>query len=239
MSKVTPYNSSDNKKEQVTQMFNNIAGSYDLLNHSLSFGMDNLWRKIAVKKLTNNPENILDIATGTADFAISAAKYTNAQIIGIDISEGMLKVGEKKIAKKKLKQKIKLQLADSENLPFKTNSFDGVTAGFGVRNFEHLQKGLQEMYRVLKSDGLVVILEPSIPKYFPLKQLYNLYFHYILPTIGAWISKDKKAYTYLPDSVEVFPSGKDFILELEKVGFKKGKHMPLTLGIVSLYMAIK
>ena len=239
MTKVTPYNSSDSKKKQVTQMFNNIAGSYDLLNHSLSFGMDNLWRKIAVKKLTNNPENILDIATGTADFAISAAKYTNAQIIGIDISEGMLKVGEKKIAKKKLKQKISLQLADSENLPFKKNSFDGVTAGFGVRNFEHLQKGLEEMYRVLKSDGIVVILEPSTPKYFPLKQLSNLYFHYILPAIGAWISKDKKAYAYLPNSVEAFPSGKDFILELEKVGFKKCKHMPLTFGIVSLYIAIK
>ena len=122
MTKVTPYNSSDSKKKQVTQMFNNIAGSYDILNHSLSFGMDNLWRKIAVKKLTNNPENILDIATGTADFAISAAKYTKAQIIGIDISEGMLKVGGEKIAKKKLKQKISLQLADSENLPFKTIS---------------------------------------------------------------------------------------------------------------------
>ena len=239
MTKVTPYNSSDSKKKQITQMFNNIAGSYDLLNHSLSFGMDNLWRKIAVKKLTNNPKNILDIATGTADFAISAAKYTNAQIIGIDISEGMLKVGEEKIVKKKLKQKINLKLADSEDLPFKTNSFDGVTAGFGVRNFEHLHKGLEEMYRVLKSDGIVVILEPSTPKYFPLKQLYNLYLHYILPTIGTWISKDKKAYAYLPNSVEAFPSGKDFILELEKVGFKKCKHIPLTFGVVSLYMAIK
>ena len=239
MTKVTPYNSSDSKKKQVTQMFNNIAGSYDLLNHSLSFGMDNLWRKIAVKKLTNNPKNILDIATGTADFAISAAKYTNAQIIGIDISEGMLKIGEEKIVKKKLKQKINLQLADSEDLPFKKNSFDGVTAGFGVRNFENLHKGLEEIYRVLKSDGIVVILEPSTPKYFPLKQIYNLYFHYILPTIGAWISKDKKAYTYLPNSVEAFPSGKDFVLELEKAGFKEGKHILLTFGVVSLYMAIK
>ena len=239
MSKITPYNSSLSKKKQVTQMFNNIAGSYDFLNYSLSFGLHGLWRKIAVKKLTNNPENILDIATGTADFAISAAEYTKAQIIGIDISEGMLKVGENKIAKKKLQHKINLQLADSEDLPFKTNSFDGITAGFGVRNFEDLQKGLEEIYRVLKSDGIVVILEPSSPTYFPLKQLYTLYFHYILPVIGAWISKDKKAYTYLPNSVEAFPSGKDFILELEKVGFKKGKHIPLTFGVVSLYMAIK
>ena len=154
-------------------MFDNIASSYDLLNHSLSFGMDNLWRKIAVKKLTHNPEYILDIATGTADFAISAAKYTNAQIIGIDISEGMLKIGEQKIAKKKLNKRISLQLADSENLPFKTNSFNAITAGFGVRNFEHLKKGLQEMYRVLKEDGMVVILEPSTPKYFPLKHFIN------------------------------------------------------------------
>tara|TARA_B100001758_G_C18355862_1_gene582650 strand:+ start:497 stop:1216 length:720 start_codon:yes stop_codon:yes gene_type:complete len=239
MSKVTPYNSTESKKKQVTEMFNNIAGSYDFLNHSLSFGMDNLWRKIAIKKLTNNPKDILDIATGTADFAISATKYTDANIIGVDISEGMLKVGKEKIAKKRLKDRITLQLADSEDLPFKTASFDAVTAGFGVRNFENLQKGLKEIYRVLKSGGSAIILEPSTPKYFPLKQLYNLYFHYILPAIGTWISKDKKAYNYLPNSVEAFPSGKKFNLELEKVGFKKVKYYPLTFGIVSMYMAIK
>ena len=158
MSKVTPYNSTESKKKQVTEMFNNIAGSYDFLNHSLSFGMDNLWRKIAIKKITNNPKEILDIATGTADFAISATKYTDAKIIGIDISEGMLKVGKEKIAKKRLKDRITLQLADSEDLPFKTASFDAVTAGFGVRNFENLQKGLKEIYRVLKSDGAAIIL---------------------------------------------------------------------------------
>ena len=239
MVKVTPYNTTEGKKKQVTKMFDNIAGSYDFLNHTLSLGMDNIWRKIAIKKLTNNPATILDIATGTGDFAISASKYTNANITGIDISQGMLDVGIKKITKKELTDRIKLQLADSENLPFKDNSYDAITAGFGVRNFEDLKKGLSEMHRTLKEGGIVAILEPSEPSSFPLKQLYNLYFHHILPFIGGIISKDKNAYTYLPDSVSAFPSGKDFLVELEKVGFKNCKHIPLTLGIVSLYIAIK
>jgi demethylmenaquinone methyltransferase/2-methoxy-6-polyprenyl-1,4-benzoquinol methylase len=239
VSKVTPYNNTDNKKKQVTQMFDNIAKSYDFLNHSLSFGMDNIWRKIAIKKLTNNPASILDIATGTADFAISASKYTKAKITGIDISQGMLDVGNKKIIKKGLANRITLQLADSENLPFEDNSFDALTAGFGVRNFEDLNKGLCEMNRTLKSGGMVAILEPSEPTYFPLKQFYNLYFHYILPFVGGIISKDKNAYSYLPDSVTAFPSGKYFIAELEKAGFKNCEHIPLTFGVVSLYIAIK
>ena len=239
MSKVTPYNSTEGKKKQVTKMFDNIAGSYDFLNHTLSLGMDNIWRKIAIKKLTNNPATILDIATGTGDFAISASKYTNANITGIDISQGMLDVGIEKINKKKLTDRIKLQLADSENLPFDDDSYDAITAGFGVRNFENLNKGLSEMNRTLKKGGMVAILEPSEPTSFPLKQLYNLYFHHILPFIGGIISKDKNAYTYLPDSVSAFPSGKDFLVELEKAGFQKCKHIPLTLGIVSLYIAIK
>ena len=239
MSKVTPYNNTDNKKKQVTQMFDNIAKSYDFLNHSLSFGMDNVWRKIAIKKLTNNPASILDIATGTADFAISASKHTKAKITGIDISQGMLDVGNEKIIKKGLSDRIHLQLADSENLPFDNNSFDALTAGFGVRNFENLNKGLCEMNRTLKTGGIVVILEPSKPTGFPLKQFYNLYFHYILPFIGGIISKDKNAYTYLPESVTAFPSGKYFLTELEKAGFKNCEHVPLTFGIVSLYVAIK
>ena len=220
-------------------MFNNIARSYDFLNHSLSLGIDNLWRKIAIKKLTNNPTSILDIATGTADFAISASKHTKAQIIGIDISQGMLNVGNKKIIKKNLADRIHLQLADSENLPFEDNSFDALTAGFGVRNFENLNKGLSEMNRTWKSKGIVAILEPSEPSSFPLKKFYNLYFHYILPFIGGIISKDKNAYKYLPDSVAAFPSGRYFLAELEKAGFKNCKHVPLTFGIVSLYVAIK
>lgn len=239
MSKVTPYNNLESKKKQVIKMFDNIAESYDFLNHSLSLGMDNVWRKIAIKKLVNNPNTILDIATGTGDFAISAAKHSNAQISGIDISQGMIDVGIKKIKKKGLEEKIKLQLADSENLPYNGQTFDAITAGFGVRNFENLNKGLSEMYRVLNKHGIVVILEPSTPKYFPLKQLYKLYFHHVLPTIGAWISKDKEAYSYLPESVKVFPSGENFLKELEKVGFKDCQHFPLTFGIVSLYTAIK
>jgi len=239
MSKVTPYNSSESKKKQVSEMFDNIANSYDFLNHSLSLGMDNVWRKIAIKKLTNNPKSILDIATGTGDFAVSAAKYTDAKITGIDISQGMLNVGIEKVRKKNLNNRISLQLADSESLPFNDNTFDAITAGFGVRNFENLNKGLSEMKRVLNKDGIVVILEPSTPKYFPLKQFYKLYFHHVLPTIGAWISKDKSAYSYLPESVDAFPSGEKFIVELKNVGFKDCKHIPLTFGIVSLYIAIK
>ena len=239
MSKVTPYNSSESKKKQVSEMFDNIANSYDFLNHSLSLGMDNVWRKIAIKKLTNNPKIILDIATGTGDFAVSAAKYTDAKITGIDISQGMLNVGIEKVRKKNLNNRISLQLADSESLPFNDNTFDAITAGFGVRNFENLNKGLLEMKRVLNKDGIVVILEPSTPKYFPLKQFYKLYFHHVLPTIGAWISKDKSAYSYLPESVDAFPSGEKFIVELKNVGFKDCKHIPLTFGIVSLYIAIK
>ncbi len=239
MSKVTPYNNTENKKKQVTQMFDNIAKSYDFLNHSLSLGMDNVWRKIAIKKLTNNPATILDIATGTADFAISASKHTKAQITGIDISQGMLDVGNKKIVKKGLSDRIHLQHADSENLPFDDNSFDALTAGFGVRNFEDLNKGLCEMNRTLKSGGIVTILEPSEPTRFPLKQFYNLYFHYILPFVGGIISKDKNAYAYLPNSVIAFPSGEYFLAELEKAGFKNCEHVPLTFGIVSLYVAIK
>ena len=239
MSKVTPYNSSESKKKQVSEMFDNIANSYDFLNHSLSLGMDNVWRKIAIKKLTNNPKIILDIATGTGDFAVSAAKYTDAKITGIDISQGMLNVGIEKVRKKNLNNRISLQLADSESLPFNDNTFDAITAGFGVRNFENLNKGLSEMKRVLKKDGIVVILEPSTPKYFPLKQFYKLYFHHVLPNIGAWISKDKAAYSYLPESVDAFPSGENFIDELKNVGFKDCKHIPLTFGIVSLYIAIK
>ena len=239
MSKVTPYNSSESKKKQVSEMFDNIANSYDFLNHSLSLGMDNVWRKIAIKKLTNNPKSILDIATGTGDFAVSAAKYTDAKITGIDISQGMLNVGIEKVRKKNLNNRISLQLADSESLPFNDNTFDAITAGFGVRNFENLNKGLSEMKRVLNKDGIVVILEPSTPKYFPLKQFYKLYFHHVLPTIGAWISKDKSAYSYLPESVDAFPSGEKFIIELKNVGFRDCKHIPLTFGIVSLYIAIK
>ena len=227
------------KKLQVAKMFDNIAKSYDFLNHTLSFGMDFYWRKKAISKLTNNPKKILDVATGTADFAIAATKMKEVQIIGIDISEKMLEIGENKIKQKGLEKQIKLQLADSENLPFESGSFDGITAGFGVRNFENLQLGLSEMCRVLKEDGIAVILEPSKPKSFPVKQIYSAYFHYILPFFGRLISKDNRAYNYLPESVDTFPENEKFIDILKAVGFTKAQHLPLTLGIVSLYIAIK
>ena len=239
MSKITPYNTGESKKKQVGKMFDNIAKNYDFLNHSLSFGMDFYWRKRAIKQLTNNPKKILDVATGTADFAISASKIKGAKITGIDISEGMIEVGKSKIKKEGLEDVINLQIADSEDLPFDDFTFDAITAGFGVRNFENLEKGLYEMYRVLEKKGIVAILEPSKPKTFPLKQLYNIYFHHVLPIVGKLISKDNSAYTYLPNSVEAFPSGNDFIKHLEIVGFKNCKHIPLTLGIVDLYIAIK
>ena len=239
MTEVTPYKDSKSKKEQVTLMFDNIAKNYDFLNHSLSLGMDKVWRKKAIKNLSNKPKKILDVATGTGDFALSAAKYTQAQITGIDISQKMLDIGIKKIKQKKLEKRITLKKADSEDLPFKNNSFDSITAGFGVRNFEDLNKGLSEIYRVLDTNGMIAILEPSTPKYFPLKFLYNLYFHYVLPTIGSWISKDKNAYKYLPESVDAFPSRDRFITKLQSLGFKECKHLPLTFGIASLYIAIK
>ena len=227
------------KKLQVAKMFDNIAKSYDFLNHFLSFGMDFYWRKKAINKLTNNPKKILDVATGTADFAIAATKMKEVQIIGIDISEKMLEIGKNKIKQKGLENLIKLQLADSENLPFESGSFDGITAGFGVRNFENLQLGLSEMCRVLKEGGIAVILEPSKPKAFPVKQIYSAYFHYILPFFGRLISKDNRAYNYLPESVDTFPENEKFIEILKAVGFTKAQHLPLTLGIVSLYIAIK
>ena len=236
---IKPYNSLQSKKDQVKHMFNMIASKYDFLNHTLSLGMDYVWRKKAIKKILNNPKEILDIATGTADFAISAAKHTRANITGIDISDQMIYVGNKKIQQKKLHNRIKLSIEDSENLPFQDNSYDAITAGFGVRNFENLEKGLSEIHRVVKKNGYVVILEPSTPKVFPLKQIFSIYFQKILPFIGSLVSKDKSAYSYLPNSVKSFPDGDDFLKILNKQGFSKTNYYPLSFGIVSLYIAIK
>lgn len=236
---IKPYKSDTSKKDQVKKMFNKISKRYDILNHTLSLGMDYIWRKKAIKMITNNPKEILDVATGTADFALSAAKYTDANITGIDIAENMINIGKKKIKKKKLSERIKLSIANSENLPFNDSSFDAITAGFGVRNFENIEQGLYEMYRVTKKNGIVVILEPSTPSTFPLKQLFSLYFNYILPFIGKIISADANAYTYLPNSVKEFPNGKEFTEILKKTGFEKAKFFSLSFGIVSLYVAIK
>jgi len=239
MNDVKPYNNSEKKKTQIINMFNNISETYDLLNLILSFHMDYIWRKKSMQFIKNNPKKILDIATGTADLAIMAAKYTNAKIIGIDISEKMLSFGNKKIKKYKLSKRISLELADAEQLPFKNNSFQAITSGFGVRNFESIDTGLSEMYRVLDKDGVLIILEPSKPSIFPIKQCYNIYFTYILPLLGKIISKDQNAYTYLTNSVNEFPSRKIFLKKLEKAGFKNCTHTPLTFGIVSLYSAEK
>lgn len=240
MSKIVkPYNNSQNKKIQVKQMFNKIAGQYDFLNRFLTFGIDNIWRKIAVKKIKNNPKNVLDIATGTADLAIITAKFTNAEIIGLDISDQMLKVGKEKITKNKLDSRIKLINGDAENLSFNNETFDAITVGFGVRNFENLEKGLNEIYRVIKEGGYVAILEPSYPEKFPLKQLFNFYFETLTPIIGNLISKDYKAYSYLSKSVKNFPSSNNFINQLKQIGFSKCNHYSLTFGVVSLYIAIK
>ena len=240
MSKIVkPYNNSQNKKKQVKQMFNKIARQYDFLNRFLTFGIDNIWRKIAVKKIKNSPKNVLDIATGTADLAIITAKFTNAEIIGLDISDQMLKVGKEKITKNKLDSRIKLINGDAENLSFNNETFDAITVGFGVRNFENLEKGLNEIYRVIKKGGYVAILEPSYPEKFPLKQLFNFYFETLTPIIGNLISKDYKAYSYLSKSVKNFPSSDDFKDQVKQIGFSKCNHYSLTFGVVSLYIAIK
>ena len=228
------------KKEQIAAMFNGISSKYDFLNHFLSFGIDILWRKRAIQTLKKNqPKLILDIATGTGDFAIEALSLKPRKIIGIDISEGMLSVGRKKLIKRNLTNKIELLTGDSEALPFEDNLFDAIIVSFGVRNFENLEKGLSDMLRVLKPGGKLVILEFSKPKSFPFKQIYQFYFRWILPEIGKLISKDGAAYTYLPDSVEAFPDGDNFLNILTKIGFQKSQCTPLTLGISSIYSGSK
>ena len=221
-------------------MFNNISGRYDFLNHFLSLGIDIIWRKKAVKELKDlQPKHILDIATGTGDFAIEALSLKPDKITGVDISEGMLSIGRQKITKMKLDHKIELQMGDSEKLLFDDNTFDAVIVAFGVRNFENLEKGLADMCRVLKPGGKVVVLEFSKPVGFPMKQLYSFYFKYILPIIGRLISKDQAAYTYLPESVKAFPDGSLFTGILDRVGFKNTICKPLTFGICSIYTGIK
>ena len=228
------------KKEQVATMFNNISKKYDFLNHFLSLGIDILWRKKAIKMLQKSqPKQILDIATGTGDFAIEALKLNPIKVTGIDISEGMLSVGKEKIKAKGVDHIISLELGDSENLRFDDNYFDAYTVGFGVRNFENLKKGLSEMLRVLKPNGTAIILEFSKPKAFPIKQIYNFYFNAMLPGIGKLVSKDNAAYTYLPESVDAFPDGKDFTKILSEIGYQNITETRLMFGIASIYKANK
>ena len=240
--KITPYKGSDlNKKQQVEKMFDNISTDYDGLNRVISFGIDVKWRrKVVALVARQKPDLVLDIATGTGDLAINLAKGTGAtKIFGLDISEGMLSVGRKKIAKEQLSNRIEMLQGDSEALPFEDNSFDAITVAFGVRNFENLEIGLSEISRVLKPGGIFVILETSVPTKFPFKQGYNLYTRYLLPLIGKLFSKDQNAYSYLSESAAAFPYGERFNNILRKSGFINIENKPQTLGVATIYTASK
>ena len=222
-------------------MFDNIAPKYDLLNRVLSLGIDTIWRKKMIEKLRKTqPQQILDVATGTADVALETARLLRPRhITGLDISREMLEIGREKVKKKGLAETIHLDLGDSENMPYADNAFDAVTVAFGVRNFENLEKGMQEMNRVLRPGGKLVVLEFSRPTVFPFKQLYNFYFKNILPTVGKVTSKDNRAYTYLYESVQAFPDGKDFLQVMRDTGYAENEFEPLTLGICTLYTGTK
>ncbi|MEM9837240.1 MAG: bifunctional demethylmenaquinone methyltransferase/2-methoxy-6-polyprenyl-1,4-benzoquinol methylase UbiE [Bacteroidota bacterium] len=238
---VTPYGKGKSKKEEVGEMFDSIAPNYDLLNRGTSLGVDTLWRKKMIAKLDpQQHRRILDVATGTADVAIQIAKRIGADhITGIDLSNEMLRYGRKKVTRAKLDEIITLEQGDSEDLPLADNSYDAVTVAFGVRNFENLEAGLSEMLRVLRPGGQLVILEFSRIKFAPVRALFNFYFGRIMPLIGRLQSKDPRAYSYLFESVQAFPSGKDFTNILDQVGYKQSKCQALTLGIASIYTAYK
>ena len=239
---VKPYQEKESeKREQVELMFNNISPKYDLLNRVLSLGIDKIWRKQALNLLKKDkPAYILDVATGTADLAIEAAtRLKPTSIVGIDIAENMLQIGRQKIAKKQLDKMITLQKGDSEKIEFSDNTFDAVIVSFGVRNFQHLELGLSEIFRVLKPGGSIMVLEFSKPQNAPFKQIYQFYFKNILPMVGKLVSKDTAAYTYLPDSVNAFPDGKAFCEILEKVGFRVQHYKPYTFGVCTSYVGKK
>ncbi len=239
--KVIPYKDSKlGKKEQITEMFDKVSSNYDFLNRLLTFGIDVKWRKKVVKIVNDaGSKTILDIATGTGDLAIMLSGINPEKVVGLDLSPGMLEVGKKKIKEKGLEEQVEMVLGDSERLPFQDESFDAATVGFGVRNFEDLEKGLREIYRVLKPGGTFVVLETSQPTKFPVRQGYLFYSKYIIPTIGKLFSKDKKAYSYLPESAAAFPFGEAFNNILLKTGFKSSKFYPQTFGSATIYHAIK
>ncbi|MDG1915481.1 MAG: bifunctional demethylmenaquinone methyltransferase/2-methoxy-6-polyprenyl-1,4-benzoquinol methylase UbiE [Crocinitomix sp.] len=239
--KVKPYNKANaSKKEEVEEMFDNISGKYDFLNHFLSLGIDKLWRKKAIKILKEfQPKVIMDMATGTGDFAVEALKLNPERVVGVDISNGMLEVGRKKMRKKGVEQIVEMVQGDSENLTFKDATFDAFTVGFGVRNFQNLDAGLTEMLRVLKPGGIGLILEFSKPKKFPVKQYFKFHSKYIIPTIGKAISKDKAAYKYLPESVAAFPEGQAFMNIMSDVGYNNLKSKIVGGGIATIYYGVK
>lgn len=238
---VKPYGEESGKKKQVRQMFDKIAHKYDFLNHFLSLGIDHSWRRKAIRELKDlKPKNILDVATGTGDLAIEALRqFPTAQITGIDIAHEMLEVGRKKLKKKGLDNSITLVLGDGEIIDFQDNTFDAITVAFGVRNFENLEKGLEDMLRVLKPGGKAIILEFTKPRSFPFKQLYNTYFKFVLPLIGRITSKDKHAYTYLYESVQNFPDYEKFEQKLIDTGYRSPYFKTLSLGICAIYSAEK
>ncbi len=238
---VKPYGEENKtKKEEVAEMFNRISGKYDFLNHFLSVGIDKGWRRKAIKMLEEiQPKRILDIASGTGDFAIASLKLNPTEVVGMDISEGMLEVGRRKMKKKGVDNIVTMRLGDSEELPFDDNYFDALTVGFGVRNYENLELGLSEMLRVVRPGGKIIILEFSKPKKFPVKQYYAFHSKYVIPFFGKRISKEEKAYTYLPESVAAFPEGKSFTDILTKVGYKSVGQRLVSGGIATIYYGIK
>lgn len=239
MKQVTPYNTEAGKKREVEEMFDNIAPKYDLLNHVLSLKIDVLWRNTLVKWMNlDTPKLVLDVATGTGDLAVAVHKGTGAQVVGLDLSQLMLNVGIDKIKKLNLTEQISMQKGDAEDLPFESNKFDAVSVAFGVRNFENLEKGLAELRRVVKEDKSVFILEFSKVEGF-LSPFYMFYFKNVLPRIGRLISKDSRAYTYLPDSVNAFPFGEKMKSILLNTGFKNVEYKKLSFGIATIYKATK
>lgn len=238
---IKPYDGNESKAEQVEKMFNNIAPAYDKLNHALSWNIDKSWRKKAIALLKPfAPQHIMDVATGTGDFAIQACRTLQPEeLIGTDISEGMMNVGREKVKREGLEKSISFQREDCTKLSFPENRFDAITVAFGIRNFEDLDWGLQEMYRVLTPGGHLVILELSEPDYFPMKQLYAVYSKAVIPTLGKLLSKDRSAYTYLPQSIKAFPQGEVMQKIIRKAGFSQVSFKRLTLGICTLYFATK
>jgi demethylmenaquinone methyltransferase / 2-methoxy-6-polyprenyl-1,4-benzoquinol methylase len=233
---VTPYNDTRSKKAQVEEMFDNIAYRYDFLNHLLSMGIDILWRKKAVKYIgTIQPKKILDVASGTGDFAFEALSLHPEKVIGFDLSEGMMNLGREKAKKLKVRNTVEFVKGDSEKMPFADNSFDAITVGFGVRNFENLEAGLKEIFRVTRPGGKVVILEASMPQNAIIRSVFSLYFGKIVPLIGKLFSKDARAYSYLPESVLAFPHGLELVRILENIGFRKVKWEALTFGSCAFY----
>ncbi len=237
---VTPYGTGQNKKEEVKQMFDSIAGSYDFLNHALSLSIDKTWRRRLIKELgKSKPARILDVATGTGDLALAALRLEPELITGVDIATGMLEIGRKKILARGEEDRIRMIEGDSEDLPIKSGDYDAVMVAFGVRNFEDPLKGLSEMNRILMPGGSVAVLEFTMPLHFPIRPLYRFYFKKILPLVGKIISKDFSAYRYLPDSVEAFAQREDFVIMMEGAGFELVKYRTQSFGIAAIYFGVK